>query len=136
MATPSIQTGSPAAVVDLPAPYLSYTTASAGTNGADMDNSNCRGVVVFVNISAITGTTPTFTVTIQGKDKVSGQYYTLLASAALNATGLTVLRVYPGIAVSANVTANDVVPSQFRVITAIGGTGPAVTATVSGCLIP
>lgn len=68
--------------------------------------------------------------TIQGKDPNSGKYYTLLASAALGAVATTVLTVYPGLTASANVVANDFVPRTFRVITAVAGTGPAVTYTI------
>jgi hypothetical protein len=109
--------------------------ASAGGNLADQVNYQHRGVKVIVDITALTGTSPTLTVTIQGKDEVSGKYYTLLASAALNATGTTVLTVYPGLTASANVMANDTLPKLWRVITAIAGTGPAVTATIAACTL-
>lgn len=114
---------------------ITHTAASAGANGADMDGSRAKGVLLYVYISAITGTTPTLTVTLQGKSPASGQYHTILASTALNATGLTVLKVYPGLTAAANSVANDILPPTFRVITAIGGTTPAVTATVSAALI-
>lgn len=109
--------------------------AAAGANGTDREAPTQKGITVVVDITALTGTTPTLTVTIQGKDVVSGKYYTLLASAALNATGTTVLRVYPGLTAAANLTVNDIVPIAYRVNTAVGGTTPAVTATVSSVLI-
>lgn len=111
------------------------TAAAAGVTGNDMDASQHSGILLFVHISAITGTSPTLTVTIQGKAPGSGQYYTILASAALNATGLTVLRIYPGLTAAANLTANDILPASYRVVTAIGGTTPAVTATISALLV-
>lgn len=114
---------------------VTLTAAAAGVNGADRPNVSCRGIKLAINISAITGTTPTLTVTLQGKDTVSGNYYTILASAALNGTGETILTVYPGLTASANVVANDVLPTTWRVITAIGGTTPSVTATVSAMLL-
>lgn len=117
------------------ASITALAAASAGANGSDLVNSNARGVHVVIDITALSGTTPTLTVTIQGKDAVSGKYYTILASAALNATGTTVLRVYPGLTAAANLTANDVMPRDWRVITAIGGTTPAVTATIAHSLI-
>lgn len=109
--------------------------ASVGANGADQLNLNARGLKLVIDITTITGTTPTLTVTIQGKDPVSGKYFTILASAALNATGTTVLTVYPGLTASANITANDVLPRDWRVITAIAGTTPAVTATIGASLV-
>lgn len=115
---------------------LTHTAASTGSASGDveLDGMTVRGLLVYVNISAITGTSPTLTVTLQGKSP-QGTYYTVLASAALTATGLTVLRVYPGLTAAANLTANDVAPQAFRISTAIGGTGPAVTATVSAVLL-
>lgn len=109
---------------------LSDTNGAAGKNGADLANPTCRGVKVIVDITAITGTTPTLTVTVQGKDPASGKYFTLLASAALNAAGTTVLTVYPAVTVAANAAASDVVPRTFRVISAVAGTTPQVTYTV------
>lgn len=112
------------------------TAASAGANGTDQVNDLRKGILLFVHISAISGTSPTLTVTLQGKSPVSGQYYTILATTALNATGTTVLKVYPGLTTAANSAANDILPSVYRVNTAIGGTSPSVTATVSSVLIP
>jgi hypothetical protein len=114
---------------------ITHSAASAGENGDDQTNISARGVAVVVDITAITGTSPTLTVTIEGKDTASGKYYTLLASVALSATGTTVLTVYPGLSAAANSVANDVLPRTWRVKTAIGGTGPSVTATVGACTI-
>ena len=117
------------------AALITHNAASAGVNGADQANYTARGVKLVIDVTAISGTTPTLTVTIQGKDAASGKYYTILASAALAATGTTVLTVFPGLTASANVTANDVLPKTWRVISAIGGTGPSVTATVGASLL-
>lgn len=110
--------------------------AGVGTvNGADQSNTNARGLHLTIDITAITGTGPTLTVTIQGKDAVSGKYYTILASAALSAVGTTVLRVYPALTAAANTAANDVLPRDWRVTYTIGGTTPAVTATIAAALL-
>lgn len=124
----------PAAHIELPAQFT-LTAASAGSNGPDQLNPRHRGIIVPINITAITGTTPTLTVTIQGKDPISATYYTVLASAALNATGFTELIVIPGVTVSANLAASRPLPSQWRIITAIAGTTPAVTATIGAILL-
>lgn len=109
---------------------LTQTAASAGTTSADQTNYNGVCAVVPVNISAISGTGPTLTVTVQGKDSVSGNYYTLLASAALTTTGETVLTVCPGATVAANTAASAPLPRTWRISTVIAGTGPSVTYTV------
>jgi len=113
---------------------ITHSAASAGVNGTDQNCGSAKGALVFIDITAISGTSPTLTVTLQGKSP-TGLYYTILASSALTATGLTVLKVYPGLTAAANTVANDVLPEAYRVITAIGGTGPSVTATVHALVI-
>lgn len=114
---------------------ITLTAAGSGsTTGTVQDGSNGRGILLFVNISAISGTTPTLTVTLKGLDP-NGNAYTILASSALNATGLTVLKVYPALTAAANAVANDVLPVSWRIDTTIGGTTPSVTATISANLL-
>ena len=109
---------------------VSLSAATANGNSAVLTNSMGRGVRVNINITALTGTSPTLTVTIRGYDAASASYFTLLASTALNATGFTSLLVYPGAAASANVSANNVVPQKWDVSYTLGGTTPAITATI------
>lgn len=94
-----------------------------------------RGIIVIVDITVIPGSAPSNTYTIQGKDPVSGKTWTLLASAALAAVATTILRVYPGLTASANVTASDVLPSQVTV-SASHGNANSVTYSLSYVLIP
>lgn len=117
------------------AELITHSAASAGVNGADQNNISGKGLKLVIDITAITGTGPTLTVTLQGKDVASGKYYTILASAALAATGTTVLTVHPGLTAAANVVANDILPKTWRVISAIGGTTPAVTATIGASIV-
>lgn len=106
---------------------ITHTGATVGVNGADQTTNVGSGALVFINITAITA--GSLTVTLQGLARASGVYYTIIASAALTTTGLTVLRVYPGLTAAANLTVSDVLPVAWRVISAIA-TGP-VTATVA-----
>lgn len=117
------------------AALLTLTAAFAAVNSADQTNLRHAGVQVGVNITSIAGTTPTVTVTIQGKDAASGAYFTLLTSAALAATGFTLLTVYPGALTTANVSTPQPLPLTWRVSVAIGGTSPLVTATIGASLI-
>lgn len=109
------------------------TAASAGVTGTNLDTSQHRGIIVYVNVTAITGTSPTLTVSIKGQSP-QGVDYTILTSAAITATGLTVLTVYPALPAVANVTAQSTIPTTTHVDYAIGGTTPAVTATIAAVL--
>ena len=63
--------------------------------------------------------TASVTPSIQGKDPLSGAYYTILTGAAVAATGVTVMRVGPSIIAAANVAANAILPKEFRVSVAV-----------------
>ncbi len=110
---------------------LTLSAVAASTNGNDMENTSCRSAVVVIDITALTGTS--VVVTVQGKDPLSGKYYTILASAALNGTGTTVLRIDPSLTASANLIAADVMPRTWRVITT--HTAVTITATVGVLLV-
>lgn len=122
--------------VDLGA-VITLTNAGAGTtNSADLQNNNCRGVAVTLDITAKTGTIDVV-VNVQIKDRASGKYTTLLSSASKTATGTTRIVVYPTITASANLIAQDIINEVFRVGVVSGaGSTPVFTATVGVCLIP
>jgi hypothetical protein len=113
---------------------LTLTAANANVNGADQNNPHSSGIAVVVDITAISGTGATLVVTLEGKDPVSGKYYTILASAGLIAIGTTVLRVFPNATAAANLTLNSILPKTYRVRATITGTTPLVTATVGASL--
>ena len=110
------------------------TAASASGNSVDLNNPGGSGLILAIDITAITGTTPSITVTVQGKDAASGKYYTVLASAALSTVSTTILRVFAGATAAANTAANDKLPCTWRVSWVIAGTTPAVTATIGACI--
>lgn len=112
--------------------FASAARATA-TNSSDLVNFNGRGVQVVINITAVAGS-PSLTFTIKGKDSISGNYYTLLASAALTTTGTTVLTVYPGVTAAANAAASMVLPRTWRVEVAVGS-ADSVTYSVSAVTI-
>jgi hypothetical protein len=87
-------------------------TATVAT--ADQRNSRHRGVRVHINVTAASAT-PSVVFTVQGKDNATGDYFDLLASAAVTATGDTYLLIYPGVAAAANASVNQPLPSTWRV---------------------
>lgn len=118
---------------NLAAASVATLTAQGGgtVTSSDQANNYYRCAHVIVDITVITGTSPTLTVTIQGKDAVSGKYYTILASAALSTVSTTILKVCPGITAAANVAVSDLLPRDWRVSYTVAGTTPAVTATTA-----
>lgn len=110
---------------------FSSLARTATPTPTDFANATWRGCVVTIDVTAADGTPPSVVFTLQGKDPVSGKYYTILASAAITGTGTTVLRVYPGLTASANAVVSDVLPPVFRV-NAVHGNAGSITYSV-GC---
>lgn len=88
---------------------------TATVNGQDMSNDAYKCVVVVLDITAAPGG-DTVTLTVQGKDVLSGKYYTLLAGSAESSTGTKTYSVCPGITVTANVSAAQILPQTWRAI--------------------
>lgn len=96
-------------------------------------NYGYRGIVVFINATAASAT-PSVVFTIQGYNRTSDEYWTLLASAAVTGVGNTVLKVYPGLTASANAVASDVLPFEWA-IDATHGDADSLTYDVTAHLI-
>jgi hypothetical protein len=80
-----------------------YSLGHAGTGRLTFDVTVAPGV-------------DTVTLSIQGKDVASGKYITLLASAAISATGTTQLTIGPTIPTAANAAVQTLFPETFRVV--------------------
>lgn len=98
---------------------------------ADQTNLYYRGGHVIINVSAFTA--GTYTPTIQGKNPITGAYYDILVGPAIGSTGVTVLKVYPGIATLANGAASDTLPKVWRVSLA-GAAGQSMTLSIAASL--
>lgn len=96
------------------ATVLNVSAATTTQPSPDQLNYVGRGVKVVLSMTAVG--TGSVTLSIQGKDAVSGQYYTILAGAAVVTNGVNVYTVYPGVTAAANVSASDVLPRTWRVL--------------------
>jgi hypothetical protein len=112
---------------------LPSAARAATTTSDDFLNRNAKGLHLVIDVTAITAT-PSITVTIQGKDYLSGKYYTILASAAISTTGTTVLKVFPGSAVTSNLSANDMLPVNWRV-SVTHGDADSITYSIAASLM-
>lgn len=96
---------------------------AAGTvnNQTDQPITNYNGssLAIVLNVSAVS--TGTVTVTIDGTT-ASGYQYNILTGAAVSTTGVVVYRAAPALTAAANAVAQDIVPRNIRVSTAVTGT--------------
>jgi hypothetical protein len=85
------------------------------TTSSDFTNYGAAGANVFTRVSNIHGGTPSITVTIQGKDDLSGQYYTIITSAAITTVSSNRLRVAYDLTAGATI-AKDFLPRTWRIV--------------------
>ena len=105
---------------------------TATENSSDQTNDCARGVRLFLDITAASGSSPTLDVKVQTKDPVSGNYVALTGAAFAQQTGTATLdlAVYPGIGETANRAVSDVLSSVWRVVATYGGSSPSFTFSV------
>jgi hypothetical protein len=112
---------------------LASAARTASVDTADQRNAYHRGVRIHIDATALAAT-PSVVFTVQGKDSITGDYYTLLASAAITATGDTYLLVYPGATAAANTVANLALPPVWRV-SVVAGDADSLTYAVTAELL-
>lgn len=106
--------------------------ATTTQTSPDFNNANARGLKVVLDMTAVG--TGSVTLTIQGKDRASQKYFTLLAGAAVTTNVTNVYTIYPGYPVVANVSANEVLPTTWRIVCTANNANPT-TYTVGASLI-
>ncbi len=112
---------------------LASAARTSDPTAVDIDASQHRGIIVFLDATAIAAT-PSITLSIDGYDHNADEVYTLLDGAAVTAVSHNVYRVYPGIAETANVAADDVLPGIVRISVAHGD-ADSITYSVDAWLL-
>lgn len=115
--------------------FASQTLTDSGSphDSADVEmGAGYKGVRLFLDVTAASGTSETWDGQIQVKDPVTGNYQDVNDASFFQQTGVnqTDLTVYPGIAQSANRTINDIIGRTFRLRVTIAGTTPSFTFSV------
>lgn len=113
-----------------------YASAArtATPTAVEVNTSAARGLHLVIDCTAVTAT-PSVVPTIDGWSELGSDWYNLLTGVAITATGVTVLKIYPGIVALANGSASDVVPNRIRVVMTHGDSDSA-TYSVAALLMP
>jgi hypothetical protein len=95
-------------------------TRSAAFISPDYYNYQYTGAKVLVSVDSITA--GGLTVAIEGRDRVSQKYYTILASTPILSSQDKLLTVHPGVTAANNASVADALPDIWRVnVTAASG---------------
>lgn len=122
----------PAAFAQNSGKALFPSAARTATTLNSADQVNNAAIYIHCILDTTAFTSGTVTLTIQGKDPGSGKYYTLLAGAAVGSVSTNVYKVGPGLPVASNVSANDVLPTVWRV--SIAGASTPISTYSVGCM--
>ena len=110
---------------------LASAARTVTTSSADQTNYIASGAIIVVDVTVIPS--GSLTLTIEGKDTLSGKYFTLLTGAAISTVSTNVYRVYPALTAVANLVANDIIPRTYR-ITITAGDATSITYSVASLL--
>jgi hypothetical protein len=124
----------PATVIAESSALITAVASTSTKTGTDQSNTKNKGALLVLNVSAISGVAATVTLSAQGKDPISGNYYTLFAGTAITATGTTMYQIYPGSTAAASAF-NGPLPAAWRVVATQAGTSNVISYTVSATLI-
>lgn len=111
---------------------------TATFNGATQTNTSAKGAALVINVGAITGTSPTLVVKMQGSVDGGTTFYDIPQSstAILSVSGIYGLSIYPGLSLITGTTTSgsmgsipQVLPRTWRLQYVIGGTTPSFTIT-------
>jgi len=96
---------------------LTPTTITEDWTSGNYDVSNFSKILVFLDVTALTGTGPSVTLNIEALDPASGEYAVVNSTDAITAVGLYTLK-------------HDVYEHTIRFRIVLGGTSPSATVSV------
>lgn len=110
----------------------SSAKTATGNSAAAITNASGNGVLLFLNITAVSGTTPTLDLKVQVQDPVSSLWFDVPGAsfAQRTATGTGILCIMPGVVEAANSKVSYPLPRTYRLAWTIGGTTPSFTFSV------
>lgn len=111
---------------------LQASTAKTATYTTSVQtNYNARGMIVFINVTALAGTTPTLTPIIQIVDSVTNVAVPILTvSTPITAIGMYTYGIYPTALTGLTQTVNMTLPRQWNINMTIAGTTPSFTHSI------
>lgn len=110
---------------------INATGVSSNQTSADIINYNFKGIIAFLNITAITA--GSVGLNINNKDDISGNYSNVLTGTTQAGTGEFMYIIYPGETVSPGLDLSQVLSRTFQIVAPVV-TGPA-TFKINYCLI-
>ena len=122
-----------------PVTILSSTALGATAATTPVASHGARGIIIYMEITAVSGTSPTLDSKVQGYDALGDVWHDITGAVFAQKTGAgsDYLTIYPGIGETSNEAVSDVIPQHIRVHSTLGGSStPTVTFTLGRVFIP
>lgn len=109
-------------------PSLTRTASFNTEHFRSIDYTTSAGIF-YIDVTAVSGTTPTLTAQLQTRDPASQKWVniTWAVTASIIATGTYTLTVWSSLTAVANSVVNYPLPTTLRIAYTIGGTTPSFT---------
>ena len=124
--------------MSMPSPNTETVVIAAGTRTVTLTGEDCAHLgsaraILFLNITAASGTVPTLDVKIQAKCQTAGIYIDIPGAAFGQkiAAGTDMLVIAMGVTASANKAVSHPMPAQYRAVCTVGGTTPSFTFSLT-----
>ena len=118
---------------------LSSAARTTNTSGIAMTNPNHRGLILYVNVTAVSGTSPTLQLRLNAIDPITGTAFPLWLPAAVAppvAATEYVYGLYPStLAGTFTASVNNILTRTWSVDALITGTTPSVTFSLAYSLL-
>lgn len=102
---------------------IAHSARSTDAASGVVKNDNWRGAHFTLRINSGASTAQAVTLTVQGLvPGTTATFYTVLASTPTKTTGVNVFKVYPDGVGIANLSASDLLPTNFRVNSTLAST--------------
>ena len=125
---------------------FSSSARGSGATNSNMITNHCgKGGIFWLEVTAVSGSSPTLDVKLQGYDQDGGDWVDLgdnvagtgaYAFAQKTGASKDQLTIYPGLTASGNAVCSGILPNQFRAVGTVGGSSTTtVTYTLGVDLI-
>lgn len=119
------------------APIISGGPYTVNLFSADQINLKGRGVIIIVDIVAVSGSGATMTPKLQYHCPILGKYVDIpgAALAGITAIGTYALVLYPGVGAVANQVVSGVLSRNWRLFCTIAGTTPSFSGQITASIL-
>ena len=127
---------SPLIIPDREFVILSSAARTISFNTVDFVNRAFIGLILYMDVTVVTGTNPTLDLQFETRDPISGFHVAHGGPAQTTGVARRTFIIHPAITEAANSRISRIVAQRWRLAITIGGTSPSFTFSIGGSYSP